>query len=134
MSRFIPILPMLAVAVALVSNGCIDQPCPTGSHAQWGVCYPDATDGGADGGGIVTCTPTGNYTEFGMTCSQNSDCACPAGTCNTAYSVCTEFNCNRTDADGGTVQVCPPTWTCQTIPAGTPGLPPGVDSICLQGP
>lgn len=144
MSRSISILPMLAVAVALVSTGCIDHACPPGQHEQWGVCYPDATDAGATdgggvadggvdgGGGVLTCTPTGDYTEFGKTCSQDSDCACPARTCNTYFSVCTEYNCNRTGPDGGTLQVCPPGWTCQAIPAGTPGVPPGADSICLQ--
>lgn len=148
MSRpsWIPLL-LAAVAAGALAAGCIEHPCPDGFHKVRGGCLPNApvdagatdgavdgggTDGATDGGGgIVRCDPTGDYTEFGKSCTQQSDCACPAGTCNTGLGyICTELNCNRTDADGGVVQVCPPTWTCTDI-SGLPGVPPGVSSVCL---
>lgn len=91
-------------------------------------------DGAADDGGdeIVICEPTGDFTGFGDACTSQSECSCPAGTCNTDMGeYCTELNCMRTDADGGMIQVCPPSWSCVSV-AGLPGVPPGVDSICVR--
>ncbi|MFW6031413.1 MAG: hypothetical protein ACOC9T_02380, partial [Myxococcota bacterium] len=66
--------------------GCYpDDPCPEGQEAIRGVCVSPDSDGGTDGGDIVRCEPTGEYDAFGIDCEEQSECACPAGTCNTDF-------------------------------------------------
>ncbi|MFW6050923.1 MAG: hypothetical protein ACODAU_07095 [Myxococcota bacterium] len=137
---------LVATVLPLSLGAChLDDPCSPGQEEVRGTCVPieedagpDASDvpidedAGPDASDIVQCEPTGSYDAFGIDCEDQSDCACPAGTCAEGQGdYCTELNCMRTDEDGGTIQVCPPEWTCQSL-EGLPGVPPGVDSICIR--
>jgi hypothetical protein len=102
------------------------DPCPEGYRSIRAVCQP------LDAGFVQECEFTGDYTGFGDPCTDQDDCSCPANVCNDQSGHCTQLNCmDEVPYDGGTVTICPPDWTCANI-AGLPGVPEGVDSICLQ--
>ena len=126
------LLKWTSVWVVVLASGCANTAtCDPNQELRNGLCLPQAPpsdDAASDAGPLPQCGPDASADgQFGQTCVDSSECACPAPFCavqpGESQGFCTQINCVSDPA------LCPSGWSCVDLSAVDPSYP----STCLQG-